>query len=204
MHVIAIDGPAGSGKSTLARAIAARTGLDHLDTGAMYRSVALAVLRRGLDPSDAAAAGELARVLPIEVGERVLVDGADETEAIRSAEVSAVVSTVAAHPEVRVHLVRRQQEWAAAHDGGVVEGRDMGTVVFPDAAVKVYLTASEDERVRRRQLEGGEAVAAEVARRDHVDSTRATSPLLAADDAMVIDTTGRTVEEIVEEVLAKL
>src|SRR5687767_7542354 len=133
MHVIAIDGPAGSGKSTLARAIAARTGLDYLDTGAMYRSVALAVLRRGLDPADAAAAGELARVLPIEVGERVVVDGADETEAIRSAEVSAVVSTVAAHPQVRVHLVRRQQEWAAERDGAVVEGRDIGTVVFPDA-----------------------------------------------------------------------
>lgn len=204
MHVIAIDGPAGSGKSTLARAIAARTGLDYLDTGAMYRSVALAVLRRGLDPADATAAGELARVLPIDVGERVLVDGADETEAIRSAEVSAVVSIVAAHPEVRVHLVRRQQEWAAARDGAVVEGRDIGTVVFPDATVKVYLTAHEEERVRRRQLEGGDAVAAEVLRRDHVDSTRATSPLLSADDALVIDTTGRTIEEIVEEVLSKL
>jgi len=191
MHVIAIDGPAGSGKSTLARAIAARTGLDYLDTGAMYRSVTLAVIRQGIDPADAKAIAAIAAHVPV-----------DSTDAIRTAEVSALVSTVAAHPEVREHLVRRQREWAAERGGGVVEGRDIGTVVFPDAAVKVYLTAHEDERVRRRQVEGGDAVAAEVVRRDQVDSTRATSPLLAAGDAMVIDTTGRTVEEIVDEVLA--
>lgn len=193
MHVIAIDGPAGSGKSTLARAIAARTGLDHLDTGAMYRSVTLAVIRQGIDPADADAIAAIAADVPV-----------DETDAIRSAEVNALVSTVSAHPEVRVHLVRRQREWVAERGGGVVEGRDIGTVVFPDATLKVYLTASEDERVRRRRLEGGDAVAAEVTRRDRMDSTRTSSPLLAADDALVVDTTGRTVEEIVDLVLGKL
>lgn len=191
MHVIAIDGPAGSGKSTVARAVAARTGLDYLDTGAMYRSVTLAVLRRGIDPADGDAIGLVAADLPI-----------DETDAIRTAEVNALVSTVSAHPQVRAHLVRRQREWAAARGGGVVEGRDIGTVVFPDAPVKVYLTADESERVRRRALESGDAVAAEVVTRDRLDSTRAASPLLAADDAIVIDTTGRSIEDIVEEVLA--
>ena len=142
MHVIAIDGPAGSGKSTLARAIAARTGLEYLDTGAMYRSVALAVLRRGLDPADGEAIAAIAADVPI-----------DDTDAIRSAEVNAVVSTVAAHPEVRVLLVRRQQEWAAERGGGVVEGRDIGTVVFPDADVKFFLTASDEARAQRRHAE---------------------------------------------------
>jgi cytidylate kinase len=191
MHVIAIDGPAGSGKSTVARAVAARTGLGYLDTGAMYRSVTLAVIRRGIDPDDGTAIAAIAADLPI-----------DETDAIRSAEVSALVSVVAAHPEVRAHLVRRQREWAEARGGGVVEGRDIGTVVFPDAALKVYLTADEAERVRRRALESGEAVAAEVATRDRIDSTRAASPLLVADDAVLIDTTGRSIDEIVDEVLA--
>ena len=202
--VIAIDGPAGSGKSTVARAIARRLGLDYLDTGAMYRAVTFSVLGHGIDPADADKVAELARALAIEVATEVTVDGEDATAAIRGPEVSAAVSVVAAHPAVRGELVRRQREWVASRGGGVVEGRDIGTVVFPDATLKVYLTASEEERVRRRTLESGEAVAAEVARRDLLDSNRAASPLMAAADAIVIDTTGRDIDEIVEEVLEKL
>jgi cytidylate kinase len=208
VRVIAIDGPAGSGKSTVARRVADALGLAYLDTGAMYRSVAFAVLRDHIDPTDTDAVAALAPAVTIDVGERVTVDGADATEAIRGAEVTTTVSAVAANPAVRREMVRRQQAWAATHGGGVVEGRDIGTVVFPDADLKVYLTASEDERARRRAEELGhpayEQVAADIARRDQVDSTRAASPMMVADDALVIDTTGRTIDEIVEEVLSKL
>ena len=202
--VIAIDGPAGSGKSTIARAIARRLALGYLDTGAMYRSVAFAVLRDGLDPADADAVGRLAASMALEVADKVVVDGEDATAAIRGPEVSAVVSVVAAHPPVREELVRRQRAWVDAHDGGVVEGRDIGTVVFPSATIKVFLTASEQERIRRRAAEAGEAVAAHVVARDRIDSSRAVSPLVAADDAIVIDTTDRAIDDIVEEVLAQL
>jgi cytidylate kinase len=204
MQLIAIDGPAGSGKSTVARAVAARLGLDYLDTGAMYRSVAYAVLKRGVDSADAAAVAALARALDITVAGTVMVDGDDATQAIRGKDVSALVSTVAAYPEVRADMVRRQRAWATHRDGGVVEGRDIGTIVFPDAQLKVFLTASESERVRRRAIEAGNDVAAEVVRRDRIDSSRSVSPLVAADDALVIDTTGRAVEDVVDEVLAKL
>ena len=204
MRVIAIDGPAGSGKSTIGRALAARLGLEYLDTGAMYRSVAFAALRDGVDPGDLEAVADLARTVTIVVADRVLVDGDDATEAIRGPEVTTAVSAVAANPDVRSVLVRRQREWAAERDGGVIEGRDIGTVVFPEATLKIYLTADESERLRRRAVEAGEEVARDIARRDAADSTRAASPLFAADDALVIDTTGRPVEEIVEEVLAKL
>ena len=203
-RVIAIDGPAGSGKSTVARAVAARLGLDYLDTGAMYRSVTFAVLRQGIDPDDGDAVAALARGMAIEVADRVLVDGEDATAAIRGPEVSGLVSVVAAHPAVRAELVSRQRSWVAERGGGVVEGRDIGTVVFPHADLKVFLTASEDERVRRRTEEAGADVAREVATRDRIDSSRVVSPLLAADDALVIDTTNRKVGEIVEEVLSKL
>ena len=204
MRVIAIDGPAGSGKSTIGRALAARLDLDYLDTGAMYRSVAFAVLRDGVDPADLEAVARLASTATIVVAERVLVDDEDATEAIRGPEVTRAVSTVAANPDVRSEMVRRQREWAAARDGGVIEGRDIGTVVFPDAELKVYLTADESERLRRRAAESGEEVARDIARRDQADSTRTASPLYAAADALVIDTTGRPIDEIVEEVLAKL
>jgi cytidylate kinase len=197
VRVIAIDGPAGSGKSTVARHVAERLGLDYLDTGAMYRAVALAALQQGVDPSEHDRLGALAAEVVVE-----------ESPAIRSPEVTKAVSAVAAVPAVRAELVRRQREWAAAHDGGVIEGRDIGTVVFPDAELKVFLTASEDERARRRGDEVGarnyDAVAADLARRDQLDSGRAVSPLVVADDALVIDTTGRDVDEIVEEVLSKL
>jgi cytidylate kinase len=204
MRVIAIDGPAGSGKSTIGRAVARRLGLEYLDTGAMYRSVTFAVLQRGLDPTDADAVAALAPLLAIVVGERVTVDGEDATAAIRGPEVTSAVSAVAANPAVRAEMVRRQRAWAAERGGGVLEGRDIGTVVFPDADLKIYLTADESERLRRRALEAGEEVAQDIARRDAADSTRAASPLYAAEDALVIDTTGRPVEDIVEEVLRKL
>ena len=209
IRVIAIDGPAGSGKSTVARIVAQRLDLDYLDTGAMYRSVAFAALHRGIDPADADATARLAEKLEIEVAERVLVDGVDATAAIRSPEITKAVSAVAANPEVRKELVRRQREWAEARGGGVVEGRDIGSVVFPQADLKVYLTADDAERAKRRAAEVGrpeeaDAIAADIARRDRIDSTRAASPLAVAEDAIVIDTSGRPVDEIVEEVLARL
>jgi CMP/dCMP kinase len=204
VRVIAIDGPAGSGKSTIGRAVAAALGLEYLDTGAMYRSVTFAALRRGIDPTDAAAVAALAPTLTIVVAEKVSVDGEDATAAIRGPEVTKAVSAVAANPDVRREMVRRQRAWAEERDGGVLEGRDIGTVVFPDAELKVYLTADEAERLRRRALEAGEEVAQDIVRRDQADASRAASPMYAADDALVIDTTGRSIDDIVEEVLRKL
>lgn len=203
--VVAIDGPSGSGKSTVARGVADALGLDVLDTGAMYRAVTHAVLTRAVDPRDGDACAQVARDADIDVGTRVLLDGDDVTSAIRGPEVTEAVSTVSAHPEVRSVLVDRQQAWVDAHDGGVVEGRDIGTVVFPDATVKVFVTASDDERARRRQQDehaaardvGVDAVREDLARRDQQDSNRPTSPLRAAPDAEIIDTTGRPVAEVV-------
>ena len=205
MRVIAIDGPAGSGKSTVAKEVASRLGLDYLDTGAMYRAVAFAAIRRGIDPEDFDRVAELARQVDLEVGDSVKVDGADATIEIRSPEVTRAVSVVAANPAVRAELVARQREWASAHGGGVVEGRDIGTVVFPGADVKVYLTADDKERASRRSKEmldlQYDQVAADIARRDHADSTRAASPLSVAADAVVLDTTGLGVDAVVSTVL---
>jgi cytidylate kinase len=198
--VIAIDGPAGSGKSSVSRALAHRLGIERLDTGAMYRAVAWASLDRSIDPDDRDAVAAVARSIDIAVGDRVSVDGTDVTEAIRGPEVSAAVSAVAANPDVRAVMVRRQREWAAEHGGGVIEGRDIGSVVFPGADLKIYLTASAEERARRRPEEG----AAAVARRDRIDSTRTISPLGVAEGARVIDTTDRAVEDIVDEVVTWL
>ena len=223
--VIAIDGPAGAGKSTLARAVAERLGCPHLDTGAMYRAVTLLALRSGA-VGDGEAAASLARGMKLEVNGDVLLDGDDVTSAIRSPEVDAAVSEVSSHPLVRAELVARQREWAAEAGGAVVEGRDIGSVVFPDARLKVYLTAHPEERARRRaqQLqraqqygqsdellpEGaadtgavGEAAAA-LAKRDDLDSSRAVSPLLVPDGAIVMDSTGRAIDDVVEEVLSYL
>jgi cytidylate kinase len=206
--VVAIDGPAGAGKSTVARRVAAKLGLDRLDTGAMYRAVTLAAMRRGVDPGDGPALAALVREADIEVGETVLVDGTDASAEIRGPEVTARVSEVSAHPEVRAEMVRRQRAWVGTHGGGVVEGRDIGSVVFPDAAIKVFLTASHDERARRRAAEMADAshssVAEEMARRDRRDSTRATSPLTVADGAALIDTTGKTIEEVADQVVGLL
>jgi len=198
--VVAIDGPAGSGKSTLSRALADRLGVERLDTGAMYRSVAWAVLERGVAPGDAPAVATVARDLVIDVGERVVADGTDVTEAIRGPEVSAAVSAVAANPEVRSVMVERPRSWVAARGGGVVEGRDIGSVVLPDADLKLYLDASPEVRAARRSEEG----AAAVARRDRLDSTRTASPLEVPEGARVIDTGARSVDEIVEDVVAWL
>lgn len=204
MRVIAIDGPAGSGKSTVARAVAAALGVAELDTGAMYRAVTLAALRAGVALDDGRALADVTRAMVVTMNDRVLLDGEDVSADIRSAEVSNAVSTVAAHPEVRRELVRRQRAWVAEHDGGVVEGRDIGTVVFPDASLKVFLTASEEERARRRRAEGSDEHSADLARRDRLDSTRAASPLKPADDALVIDSTGESVEAVVAKILAEV
>ena len=198
--LVAIDGPAGAGKSTVSTAVAARLGVDRLDTGAMYRAVAALALQRGTPLEDTDAVAALAAASTIEVGERVTIDGIDVTGRIRSPDVGQAVSVVAANPEVRRHLVERQRAWAHAHGGGVVEGRDIGSVVFPGAEVKVYLTASAAERARRRNDEAPEGVA----RRDRIDSTRGASPLREAEDAHRLDTTGRTVQDVVEEVLSWL
>ncbi len=199
--LIAIDGPAGAGKSTVSRAVAERLGLDRLDTGAMYRAVAWEALARGIAPDDADALAELATGATIEVGAVVRINGEDVTSQIRTPEVSRAVSVVAANPAVRRALVKRQRAWAARRRGGVVEGRDIGSVVFPEATVKVFLTATPEERARRR---GGDEPAHGVARRDRLDSTRSASPLTRAPDAHVLDTTGRSVEDVVEEVLSWL
>jgi CMP/dCMP kinase len=201
VRVIAIDGPVGSGKSTVAKAVADRLDLPYLESGAMYRVLALAALRRGLDETDAEAHEALARNVDMKVGERVLLDGDDVTADLRSPEVGRAVSPVAAMAGVRTELVRRQREWVAEHGGAVVEGRDIGSVVFPDAEVKVFLTASAAERARRRAQD---ETADDLARRDLIDSTRTVSPLVVPDGAVVVDTTARPVEEIVDEIVALL
>jgi cytidylate kinase len=198
--VIAIDGPAGSGKSTVSRALAERLGIDRLDTGAMYRAVAWAAIDRDVDPANREAVAALADGLVITIGERVEVDGKDVTEAIREPDVNRVVSLVAAIPAVRQILVERQRAWMTTRGAGVIEGRDIGSVVFPDARVKIYLTASPDERARRRSEESSSSLR----QRDRIDSTRSASPLEVAEGARVIDTTDRPVEEIVEEVVGCL
>src|SRR5437763_5913017 len=174
----------------------------------MYRSVTFAALRDGVDPGDGDALAELAKGLDIQLGDRVLVDGVAASVAIRGPEVTAIVSAVSAHRSVRAEMVRRQRQWAEKHGGGVAEGRDIGSVVFPDADAKVFLTASEEERARRRQRDDRapdvNVVAADLARRDALDSNRAASPLRPAEDAVVIDTTGRTVEDVVDQVLGLL
>lgn len=207
--VIAIDGPAGSGKSTVGRRLAAKLGLDYLDTGAMYRGVTFAALRRGIDPADADVVARLATQVELELTDTSLVvDGVDATIEIRGPEVTRAVSLVASNPAVRQELVRRQREWAAQRGGGVLEGRDIGSVVFPDAALKVYLTASPEVRAQRRSKEVTDldyaTVAADLARRDALDQGRETSPLALAEGAIEVDTTDRDVDEIVADLIGRL
>ncbi len=206
--VIAIDGPAGAGKSTVGRAVARRLGLGYLDTGAMYRAVTFAALRRGIDPSDIASAEDVAALATaVEMtldGSAVHVDGVDASVEIRGREVTAAVSGVAANSGVRSELVRRQRAWVEERGGGVVEGRDIGSVVFPDATLKLFVTASPRVRAERRVAEmGGDVgdVEASIIQRDRNDSTRADSPLTEAADALVVDTTGLSIDEVVEHVL---
>jgi CMP/dCMP kinase len=194
--VIAIDGPAGAGKSTVAKAVARRLGFTYLDSGAMYRAVALAALERGLDPAEVAPSAR------IELGDRVLLDGRDVTEAIRTPEISEAASEAAAQPAVRAAMVAEQRRLLGRGDW-VAEGRDIGTVVAPDADLKVFLTADPQERARRRAAELGadpQAVLAEQTIRDERDRTRAHSPLQAAPGAVELDTTALTLDQVVERV----
>ncbi|MPY93768.1 MAG: (d)CMP kinase [Acidimicrobiia bacterium] len=208
MRVVAIDGPAGTGKSTVARAVAERLRLAHLDTGAMYRAVTWSVLDQGGAPEDEAAVLDaLGSARFTFEDERALVDGRDITAAIRSPAVTAAVSSVSSHPKLRAELVARQRAWAQAHGGGVLEGRDIGSVVFPDAELKVFLTASPEVRAARRAAESGgpvAEVAADLARRDRADSSRAESPLQEAEGAVVLDTSDLASDEVVARVVALL
>jgi cytidylate kinase len=201
--VIAIDGPAGAGKSTVARAVAERLGFTYLDSGAMYRCVALAALERGVDPDDPLATGALAESLEIGLeGDRVHVGHDDVSIAIREARISEAASRVSVHPAVRHAMVARQRQLIAA-GGYVAEGRDIGTVVSPDAPLKVFLTASAEERARRRAAQTGEdpkAVLDAQHERDARDETREHSALRPAEDAVEIDTTELTLEQVVDRV----
>jgi CMP/dCMP kinase len=201
--VIAIDGPAGAGKSTVARALAARLGFTYLDSGAMYRCVALAALRRGGDLDDGEALTELAGSVAISLeGEAVGLDGEDVSAEIRDSAVSEASSRVSVHPGVREAMVARQRELVAA-GRYVAEGRDIGTVVSPDSPLKVFLTASAGERARRRAAQTGEqpdAVLAAQVERDRRDETREHSALRAAADAVEIDTTGISQDEVVAQI----
>ena len=196
--IIAIDGPAGSGKSTVAKAVAEGLGWSFLDTGAMYRAVTCEAILRKIDINDETALGVLASVAVITTLPRVTINGRDVEDEIRQDHVNIGVSKVAANSLVRAAMVKRQQKWANDQPiGTVVEGRDITTVVFPNATLKVFLTASLEERSRRRGDESSDSVA----RRDEADSTREASPLRQAEDAIVIDTTGRDVDGVVGEII---
>jgi CMP/dCMP kinase len=212
--VIAVDGPAGTGKSSVSRGLARSLDARYLDTGAMYRIVTLAVLRAGVDLGDVDAIGATAANVDLAVGydpeeDRSYLAGEDVSVEIRGDEVTKAVSAVSAVPAVRTRLVQMQRELAAGQGSVVVEGRDIGSVVLPDADVKIFLTASAEERARRRNdqnVASGlgddyEAVLADVKRRDHLDSTRKVSPLRAADDALVVDTSDMTEAEVIAHLL---
>lgn len=214
--IIAIDGPSGAGKSSVAKAVAGKLGFSCLDTGAMYRAVAWQALKDGVSLEDGSALGEIARTYPIEFGcvpgevlpKTVSIGGVDVTNAIRSAEIDKAVSPVSAEPLVREALVEQQQR--IGHGGNyVVEGRDIGTVVFPDAEVKVFLTASDEERAHRRLRQNADRgvgsidfneVLADIRRRDEYDSNRAMSPLKPAEDAVHIDSTAFYIEDVIEQI----
>jgi len=204
-RVIAIDGPAGAGKSTIARAVATALGIQYLDTGAMYRAVTVEAAQRGLPLADDSVVSAFVEDAVIDVGlEVVSINGRDVTQEIRTVETSKLVSIVATLSGVRAQLRRRQQAWVDQRGGGVVEGRDIATVVFPEALLKVYLTASPRVRAERRVAQIGgdvEVIARELAARDEVDSTRADSPLSAASDSVIVDTSDRTIEDVVAEIV---
>ncbi|MDP9493884.1 MAG: (d)CMP kinase [Actinomycetota bacterium] len=204
--IVTVDGPSGTGKSTVSRAVASKVGLPHLDTGAFYRAATLAVIRNGVNPEDdgavAAVAGDA--VMDQEAGEMFL-DGENVSREIRGPDVTASVSRVAANQDVRRILVSWQRDWVARHEGrAVVEGRDIGSVVFPDAAVKIFLDARPEVRAGRRAVETGDdhaSVLEDLGRRDRFDSTRTASPLTVPTGAVVIDTSDLDFEEVVERVV---
>ena len=206
MRVIAIDGPAGAGKSTVARQVSTATGLRYLDTGAMYRCVALEVQNTATDPNDADAVGKIAREVSVVIErDAAKLNGVDVSSEIRSSEINAIVSVIAAHTPVRDAMREQQRRWIQAQQGGVVEGRDIGTVVFPDAILKVFLTAAPEVRAERRVGQPGgdiKAVAASIAERDHLDSTRLDSPLRPSEGSVIVDSSNRTIEEVVAEIVS--
>jgi cytidylate kinase len=204
--IVTIDGPGGTGKSTVSKVVAHRAGLPHLDTGAFYRAATLAVLEAGVDPGDESAVFDVVDDLRMGQEEgHMFLAGRDVSTEIRTEAVTGAVSAVSAHPSVRARLVEKQRAWAEAHGGrGVVEGRDIGSVVFPDAQVKVYLDASAKVRAERRARETGEPVdevLADLNRRDRLDSTRDASPLKVPDGAVVVDTSDLSFEQVVDRLL---
>jgi cytidylate kinase len=212
--VVAIDGPSGAGKSTVARGVARALGLETLDTGAMYRAITLAALESGTALDDADALAVLARRVEVELHDgTVALGGRDVSATIRGPEVTGAVSQVSSHPAVRDVLVQRQRAWVADHDGGVVEGRDIGTVVLPDAPIKVFLTASDEERARRRRRDEAaaarevdlDALRSAMTSRDRADSSlgRAVRPEQAAPDALVLDTTACDADDVVAQIVAR-
>ncbi len=205
VNVVAIDGPAGAGKSTIARELSRVLQLPYLDTGAMYRGITCAALRRGIDVHDVDAVANMAVTTILEITDDALVvDGVDATSDIRGDSVTRSVSAVAANSTVRSDLRERQRNWVAIRGGGVVEGRDIATVVFPDARLKVFLTASPFVRAQRRVAQmGGDVsqIAHDIAERDHNDSTRSDSPLRESENAIVVDTSNRTIDDVVNEIV---
>lgn len=208
--VVAIDGPAGTGKSSVSKGLAQALGARYLDTGAMYRIVTLAVLRAAVDPADADGVATIASTVPLSVDhEHYFLDGEDVSTEIRGDDVTRAVSAVSAVPAVRARLVGLQRTMAEGPGSVVVEGRDIGTVVLPDAPVKIFLTASAETRARRRNdqnvasglADDYDGVLADVRRRDHLDSTRAVSPLRAAGDAVVVDTSDMTEAQVIAHLL---
>lgn len=222
MTVVAIDGPSGSGKSTVARHVAEKCDLPYLDTGAMYRAIGLVAIKKGIALHDAAAITKLATETKLmmlddrvdgRLQPKVMANGVDVTSEIRTPEIGQAASAIGVHPEVRKRLVARQRNWVAERGGGVVEGRDIGSVVFPNAVLKVFLTANDEERARRRKSDADtvgyehlseEEAKAELAARDRRDSNRDASPLAVVSDSYVLDTTGREIDDVVLEILTEL
>ena len=208
LRIVAIDGPAGAGKSTIAKALAVSLNIPYLDTGAMYRMVTYAALRDGIDLNNESTVADIAKSMNVVMSsDRFIVDDVDVTDIIRGPQVTEAVSTVAALSSVRSELRAAQRTWVENAGGGVVEGRDIGTVVFPDATLKVFLTASPAVRAQRRVAQsGGDVVVIEeqIRQRDHLDSTRADSPLRESNDSLFIDTTDLSIDAVVKQITSSV